>query len=288
MSVEFLPSAWKTKLGSKSSAAKTVLMFLCDAADPHGASYPSVRYIAERIERSTRTVQRVIQVFEDIGLIERVDRYGKNGSRLNDTFQLSVEKLGTDLRKEFAAAFKKAQSKSHDAVSTSVSGDAAASVFGDADGCLVRHRDASPATLPPHPLKGGTVSEPSGNYPQPPQAGASALTDQTIPFPDEGKSIENGIDQVMQGCGFANRRLRDTLRSVLLQESDKGVPLPTAGLSMIDAWKRYTSQGSRLRAKWRAAVFFGEGYWRDSQSWMWNTVELRDERMQMEARAGSR
>ena len=104
----------------------------------------------------------------------------------------------------------------------------------------------------------------------------------------EAVPVDLALDQVMQGCGFTARRLSTALRLVIQLEADKGIPAPTTALAMMDAWKRYITQGVNIKAKWGARRFFEEGYWRDSRSWHWDAQVLRDERIRAESRVGSR
>jgi len=110
MSAEIMSSAYKTKLGN--SAAKSIVALLANQVNADGYGWPTIRLLHERLEVSARTVQRHIQVFEEIGLLGRKERrHPLTGERLNDAFQFSLEKLGTDLSMEFAVAFSKAQAK---------------------------------------------------------------------------------------------------------------------------------------------------------------------------------
>jgi pyocin large subunit-like protein len=69
MSHKITPGAYKTKLGN--ATAKSILAMLGNVVNADGFGWPSVRYIAKGVEVNPRTVQRIIQVFVDIGLIER-------------------------------------------------------------------------------------------------------------------------------------------------------------------------------------------------------------------------
>jgi len=100
-------------------------------------------------------------------------------------------------------------------------------------------------------------------------------------------SLDRAIDQVMQGCGFTKRRLRIVIRGQILQRADFGDEPATIALAMIDAWKRFQSQGMRLRVRWSPTNFFSEGHWRNSHGWHWDNDALREERLQAEARVGS-
>jgi hypothetical protein len=102
------------------------------------------------------------------------------------------------------------------------------------------------------------------------------------------RKIDGAVDQVMQACGFTAKHLRPVLAAVIEQQYDKGDPRPTTALALIDAWRRYILQAARLRFTWNARRFFAEGYWRSSDMWPWDNRVLREERLLMEAKTGSR
>jgi len=99
--------------------------------------------------------------------------------------------------------------------------------------------------------------------------------------------ITVAVDQVMRGCGFTARRLRPVMAAVIQQEADKGEPPPKTALAMIAAWSSYILQGEKLRCKWGARRFFAEGYWRESESWPWDAVVLREQQVRAQASVGS-
>ncbi len=83
-----------------------VLLQFCDFWwDPHRKPYPAKETIAERLSLSPRQTQRYIAELETAGLIQRVTRYGTNGGRLSNEYDLSglVAKLKA-LAPEFAHA----------------------------------------------------------------------------------------------------------------------------------------------------------------------------------------
>jgi len=99
-------SAWRTKLGNH--PAKDVLMKLVDEANVDGLGWASQQLVAEHTELSLRTVRRVIQVFEAMGLLRRCKARNQYG-RIVNAFQLSVKMLGRDLRPEFDRRYRLAQ-----------------------------------------------------------------------------------------------------------------------------------------------------------------------------------
>ena len=55
---------------------------------------------------------------------------------------------------------------------------------------------------------------------------------------------------------------------------------------MVDAWDRYTKQGTRLRVHMSATNFFMQGAWLRPSSWHWDNETIRAEKLAMEATAG--
>jgi hypothetical protein len=172
--------AYRTRLGNL--AAKSVLILLADSSNPEGYGWPSIAHIVKYVEINKRTVLRVIACFQKIGLLTKVDR----GASKNAGFQLSVEKLGTDLSAEYARAFAAAQQKPIPAqyrksvaetsapsvaeTSRSVAETSAPSVaetsrtsVAETQPGVAETRTSVAETLPPNPHKGVTVSEPSMN-----------------------------------------------------------------------------------------------------------------------------
>jgi hypothetical protein len=269
----------QTKLGSPT--AKAVLLYLSFLANDEGYCWPSVENIAANTEANKRTVRRVLQVFEAIGLVAKIGR-GKKRVR---GLQLNMDMPARDLRKEYTALHRQAHSGENSQCPSDTDGGVPAtskSAGGTIGGVL--------GTSPPHPLNGVTVNEPSIELPLPPLPPMGAQTGK-VPrgmVSTEGEaSLQRAVDQVMQGCCFTKRRLRKLVREQILQRSDAGGELPTIALAMIDAWKRFQAQGPRLRVRWSPANFFSEGHWRNSKGWHWDNEVLREERLQTEARVGS-
>lgn len=81
--------AWSRVVGSPS--CKLVLVVLADFADERGECYPSVSLLAERTEQSEDTVRRRLNELEAGGLIERLERYSRNGTRTSNLFRLLMD-----------------------------------------------------------------------------------------------------------------------------------------------------------------------------------------------------
>jgi DNA-binding transcriptional MocR family regulator len=88
MSLKHISWASRTRVGDP--AAKAVLIALCDCADEHGYSFPSLKHISEFTEQSVRTIQRAILKLEEIGFITREERRRKDGYKTSDGYQINT------------------------------------------------------------------------------------------------------------------------------------------------------------------------------------------------------
>jgi hypothetical protein len=94
------------------------------------------------------------------------------------------------------------------------------------------------------------------------------------------------VHAVMQACGFTSRGIRRVIEAQMQQELDRGESAGQVGLRMIAAWKEFRANAHLLRYDWGASKFFGEGYWRNGDSWPWSEQALEKQRMQARAREG--
>ena len=262
MSFEVTEKAYNTRLGN--IPAKAVLVLIADQVNATGYGWPSLEFIAHATEVKIRTVQRIVRVFIKLKLLEKRDR----GYRHTPGLQINMEKIGGDIAGEFALLY----SEDEDKLSTERLRDAEENPNQNVSETLENVSETLEnvsETLPPHPLIGRPVIDPLKTHPRKPP---------TLPSGNSGRersqeqkhACENCVDSVMQACGFTSRRLRPVLQAQLEQESDKGVAPASAALAMMFAWKKYTTQGERLRFKWGVIRFFAEGYWREPESWGWD------------------
>lgn len=127
----------------------------------------------------------------------------------------------------------------------------------------------------------------------PPTPQGGRVVKNCIPIRLDRDDLDQAANAVMEGCNFAARRLRLSLRVVIeqqdrRQDADRKFESPVEiAAAMVDAWQRYTKQGARLRVHMSAAKFFEQGYWLNSNSWHWDSDTLRAEKLEMEARVGS-
>jgi hypothetical protein len=79
--------AWEQKLPP---APKLILMALADAANESDECWPGVTFIAEKCCISARTVQRVLQQFESLGLMIVTPRYTSAGRQTSNGYKLCI------------------------------------------------------------------------------------------------------------------------------------------------------------------------------------------------------
>ena len=218
MSHDVTPEAYKTRLGNLT--AKSVLALIADTVNEDGYGWPSVAMIAWKTEIQERTVMRVIQVFADMGLITKVDRgRSKAGKKQNFGIQLAMDKMGLDLREEFAEAFKAAQGKTEKAGTKGLrdSGLKGRSVRPKKclrDSVSETGKDVSETffsvseTVPPHPHIGGTVLEPVMNLPPcPPQAGEMEFNAEQLVHLEELRAAGRRADAAMWEGWYCEQNL---------------------------------------------------------------------------------
>ena len=80
-----------------SGSAKGVLVALADMADEENMCFPSQKRLATMTGRSQKTVERALAHLESAGVIDRVHRYGTNGWRTSDRYQLNLDVVTLDL-----------------------------------------------------------------------------------------------------------------------------------------------------------------------------------------------
>jgi hypothetical protein len=275
--------AYRTRLGNLT--AKSVLVLIADQVNAEGFGWPSVDFIVKGTEINKRTVLRVIQIFAEINLLAKIDR----GRKLTPGIQLNVERLGLDLSAEFADRFRAAHDRPNGGKRPTDIGESVPRTQKSVPETL----ESVPRTVPPHPLNGRPANDPLVTHPPTPlQGGACVEPVKPVKVSparadelrgEELAAVERALAAVMQGCGFTSVRLVPVLRKVILQEADKGRIPARSAAAIMAAWKEFNRQGERLRFKWAASKFFGEGYWKNSESWPWDAQVLREE---MQTNAG--
>lgn len=91
---------WAVKQRAGGAGPKAVLLALAHHADTDGVCYPSQSVLAEEMEMDERTVRRHVAHLESAGIIERIRRTRKNGSRKSDAYRLNLHRVAdarTDL-----------------------------------------------------------------------------------------------------------------------------------------------------------------------------------------------
>lgn len=67
-----------------------VLLQLCDYWwDEKRKPFPSKEALSQRLGLSTRQVQRQIAALENVGLVKRIERIGRHGGKLSNTYDLT-------------------------------------------------------------------------------------------------------------------------------------------------------------------------------------------------------
>jgi hypothetical protein len=270
MSHEWTKPAWDTLLGNP--IAKTVLVLLVDQMNGEGCGFPSLDFIARKTEQNIRTVRRVLQVFMEIELVMKV-KIHRNG-KLIPGFQLNLALLGMDLREEYTKYFRAAQGKSSGSGLRDTEEKVSETLFAVSETVQTVSETAQTVseTAPPHPLKGRPLRDPlKAHSPHIPQSANALLVS---PVVSESFVIKRAVESVMQGCGFTSNKLAPVIRKVLQRGADIGAEPATIALAMIEAWRKFMVQGDRLRFKWTAERFFGEGYWNKPDAWPWDQERL--------------
>lgn len=269
MSHEWTKPAWDTLLGSP--IAKEVLVLLVDQMNGEGFGWPSIDFIVRKTEQNKRTVRRVLQVFIEIELVMKVDRGPKHKT---PGIQLNLALLGMDLRDDYAKHFRAAQGRSSGSGLRDTEEKVSETLFAVSEtGQKVSETPQTVSeTAPPHPHIGRPLTDPLETHPHSPHA-QDALRKST-PRVSEPFVIKRAVESVMQGCGFTATKLAPVIRKVLERGADIGAEPATTALAMIEAWRKFTVQGDRLRFKWTAERFFGEGYWSKPVAWPWDEQRL--------------
>lgn len=262
-----------------SKLEKLVLYALADYhQDKLGTNtYPSVKTLAEESIMDERSCRRLLGSLERKGVIERM--HGRCQGRGHVTFY------------RFPALDKPSVRSAADAIDPGEKGGHSAPLF---DPPFLSQRGAKGGQkgdreCTPHKEEQKQEQKQIQTPPTPSRGEGGRVPKNCIPIRPDREDLDQAVDAVMDGCGFTARRLRLKLRAVVEQQErlpEAASPVEIAA-AMVDAWKRYTKQGARLRAHMNAGRFFEEGYWLNSQSWHWDADTLREERQSAEARAGS-
>lgn len=81
---------WAFKQDGLPSSAKFVLVVLADKANQSHRCFPGQKMIAEMTGQTDRSVRRQMVILEEAGLLRRVPRYGDDGYRTSDEYELPV------------------------------------------------------------------------------------------------------------------------------------------------------------------------------------------------------
>jgi hypothetical protein len=292
-------SAYLTKLGNLT--AKNLLVKLVDEGGADGLGWTSLKLIAEHTEISYRTLRRMMQVFEAMGLVKRCRVVNPFGREV-DAYQLTMEMLGMDLRKQFREAHAAAQRKEP----VSETGEEVVSETGEV---VSETGEAVSETAPPHPLKGMSPFVPVLTLPpEVPQGGtdspdgldaeqlahlercrpedrarweryyrddnAAKAAEREAAMAREASARERyptrqaAIERIMRDCSFQRGvrkhcAIAEILGQVIDAEAARGHPAWVAGPRLCEAWEsQRRAHGERI-VKYGAEKFFRDGHWRN-------------------------
>lgn len=96
MSIEAMNWAYQQTTGR--STAKSVLVALANQADSDGKCWPSIAYIAKRVEIEPRSVMRNITYLIDNGFMERERRGGDGEGRKTNIYHMKMQRDTESLR----------------------------------------------------------------------------------------------------------------------------------------------------------------------------------------------
>jgi len=270
MSWENLKDAYRTRLGNPT--AKEVLALVVDEANAEGLAFVGLDRIVYLTEVKKRTVLRVLQVFELIGLVNQTEALLKG--ELRSAFQVDLGKLNSDLREAYAVAYTGVQGKPFGVRRS----DAVRSVAATRKSVAATRKRVA-ATQPPHPLIGRSPLLPFVSpTPVVPASGDARACD---------PAVERSVDQVMSALGLSNRRKRKPVLLAIELAAEKGELPATIALDLIAAVRGQDEEHLRGRLKFKYGLekFLGLGIWRDRNRWAWDVEVMR---LQAEARVGSR
>jgi hypothetical protein len=258
---------------------KFVALILADSHQTHGeGTFPSVQSMATDAMMDERACRRVLAALERKGVIVR--RHGLRQGRGQMTFYFFpaldvVQHLKTP---------KKAgpePTKKEGVFTPLFFGERGTEGGQKEDKIRTAYKEEQEQeqklNTPPLSPKGGTG----------PKLVPAMEPEATPARSDVATEVKSAVKRVCDTCGFAAARLRRKLYAVAEQRVGLGEEPESVADRMIDAWQRYGKQGTKLYRRRTAAAFYEDGLWLNSNLWDWDNTEIRDERLRMEARAGS-
>jgi hypothetical protein len=97
-------TSWAYEQDVKPCGTKAVLVALAHFADADGFCYPGQELLADMTAQGTSTVREHLKKLEHAGLINRQHRYGKDGKRMSDGFNLLAPAERLNYRRKSAVA----------------------------------------------------------------------------------------------------------------------------------------------------------------------------------------
>jgi Helix-turn-helix domain len=212
-----------------------VLLALADWANDEGCCWPSLVAIAAKARLSKRQVCRVLAKLCEEGVLSRIAGKGR-GCRSEYLINLNGENL---------SSFRAVVSTTRRVTVTTKKGDL--------------------YDLPPNPLLGRTVIEPSIERRTP-----------LPPLQASGVSEHDSVLKVMLACGWVNRRLKLMIAEAIALASKRGEPEGEAADRMIAAWMALQQANSEGLLKYAISPrkFIADAHWRTDAMWPWDLRKL--------------
>jgi len=229
----------------------------------HAYTYPSVQTLAADAGVDERTCRRILRSLERKGVIvsHKPERQGRG--------QVTFYRFPA-LDQEQEKNGKGGQNDRLSPVEMSAEGGQNDRLFSDERRAKGGQKGGKTRTG----IKGLTGTETQKQKPNPPDppAGGRSSAVADVPGRDGAgeQAIEHAVEQTMSDCVWTKRRLRETLRRVIVLERSKGTPPATTALDIAAAWKFQAEHSHLLRGKFGPANFLELGVWKDANLLMWD------------------
>jgi len=269
MSHELVTPAWKTKVGH--AAAKSLLVLLADSSNAEGWGFPLLKKLREETELSPRQIQRILQIFQAIGLLAIEQRRvvppkpGEKEDRRKRfyVFTLNRALLGTDISSQFKACFHRLHGEDMRPTDAHLAKEHVPRTrisqkntsHGRASGQTMRPTDGfSHSPIRKEPF---VKSEPFGEN-------RTALK----PYPSVPEGMRVETQQVMRECHFTDKRLARVITEALEQYAQfASVEVAEAARIMIQNHADFIKLGPYLRYRWGERNWIKQGHWVNVNGW---------------------
>jgi hypothetical protein len=288
--------------GPDDATLTTVLLVLANSADDNGGNcFPGNALIARRTRFSERTVIRAVVELERQGWIAVLQRRGgrpKRGARRHELaeyhtqYRINVAKLKgcQDVTVSPATSAPATEEAWPPKGCQAVTVPERKRVTPVQKSMTVTPEKGDSDDIPPHPLYGVSVTDPSGEpnpLPPPHAEGESYLNSEfssgiraKAGHGEESTVIRREADRVSEAIGST---AEGTKRAIRRQLAMRVKPLEEQALiamadRMIAAHRVYASWGDLLRFVWGQRRFYGEGHWDKPELWPIDQERLAQQR----------